>query len=328
MEWSKTAKSQTTPFTTKKNVTPVKPVQRYGSYGQNTGSVNLNQYATKNTGMNDLKAMGFDYSKAYANQQAQAEADAQRSGLNNQLKQVDVGVTSANDRLSRDYFQKYLQQSQTQANRGVTGGMLADQNVRLAMNQQAEMGNVYRDAAVQKNKVQSDLTNVNTAQVAKANQIYNDRLQQGFQNALSQTSSDRQENQAMLGSALQQRGQNLQLDQFNKNLAFSKEQFNKLSAAEKEQFKWAREQFNNISASDKAQMDFAKEQFADNKQWREYAYNNMSATEKAQLSWAKEQYGEDAAWRMYSMQYQGELSMGQYQAELEAYGGGGLDFLP
>lgn len=72
------------------------------------------------------------------------------------------------------------------------------------------------------------------------------------------------------------------------------------------------------------QWEYQKEQEASERAWREYTYNNMSASEKAQLEWAKAQYGEEAAWRMYQLQYEGELSKSQSQAEIDFYKNAGF----
>lgn len=255
-----------------------------------TAAVNLNAYRTNPTTMADLSKQGFDYSRGFAQQQAQALADSQRTGLNTQMKQVDANVRGANDSLSRNSFQQYTNQQQNQVGAGINGGMQADQNLRLSMSRQSALGNMYRDAAVQKSGLQANLGQVDQQRVANENKIYNDRLQQAFQNAQGDTSAKRGENLTLMNAAQQQRGQNIDMDQWQQS-------------------------FNQ-----------GKTEYADSKKWREYAFNNMSASEKASLEWAKQQYGEDAAWRMFEMEYQGELQNSMNQAQIDSYGS--MGFLP
>ncbi|WP_203289857.1 hypothetical protein [Metabacillus sp. cB07] len=309
----------------KKPVTPKPPSP--------TTAIDIEKYRTNNTQLTDLKKQyGLDYSRNFAQQQAQAMADAKRTGLNTQMKQVNENVNGANDALSRNNFQQYMNQAQSQVGAGINGGMQADQNMRLAMSRQAAMGNIYRDAATQKSNISANMANVGKEQVAEENRIYNERLQEAFQNAMADTQARRSENMNLLGAAQQQRSQNINMDQWQKQFAeqqkntkWSQDFSQKNTAFDQ---KMALDQFNEQKKNVSWDQSFQQTQYADNKQWREFQYNNMSASEKAQLEWAKQQYGEDAAWRDYELKYNGELMKGQYQAELDAYSGSALDFLP
>lgn len=268
-----------------------------------TAAVNLNAYRTNPTTIADLTKRGFDYSKGFAQQQAQALADSQRAGLNTQMKQVDANVRGANDSLNRNYFQQYMNQQQNQVGAGINGGIQADQNLRLSMNRQSALGNMYRDAAVQKSGIQANLSQVDQQRVANANKIYNDRLQQAFQNAQGDTAARRGENLALMGGALQQRGQNVGMDQWQKNFDEQKRQW--------------QSSFNQ-----------GRTEYADNKQWREYIFNHMSESERASLEWAKQVHGEDAAWKYFEMKYQGELQQSMNQAQIDFYSNAGLAGIP
>ncbi|MFY0760183.1 hypothetical protein AB1K32_15035 [Metabacillus dongyingensis] len=307
-----------------KKVTP-KPVNPLAQ-------VDVNAYRTKNTQLADLKKQfGLDYSKGYAQQQAQAMADAKRTGLNSQMKQVNQNVNGANDALSRNNFQQYMNQAQSQVGAGVNGGMQADQNLRLSMSRQAAMGDIYRDASVQKSNVAANLANVGKEQVAEENKIYNERLQDAFQNAMTDTQARRGENMNLLGAAQQQRGQNISADQWNRQFREQQQNtdWNQAFSQKNSSFdqQLARDQFNEQKKNTSWDQGFQKTQYADNKQWREYQYKNMSASERAQLDFAKYQFGEDAAWRDYELKYNGEMMKGQAQAEMDYYGSA-LDFLP
>ncbi|MFT8319354.1 MAG: hypothetical protein ABF649_00800 [Bacillus sp. (in: firmicutes)] len=285
-------------------------------------AIDINGYKTKATSINDLsKNYGMDYSRGYAQQQAQAVADAKRTGLNNQMRQVDDGVKTSNDALSRDYFQKYLQQAQGQAGAGLNSGIQADQNLRLNMNRQASLADVYRNAATQKAGLSSQLAAVGNEQAANENQIYNDRLQQAYQNAMSDTSRRQSENQSLLNAEQQQRGQDINSDQWAQSFDKSNEQWDKNFKNQNSQWQ---KSFDTQNSQWQKSFDQQAKEYKDNKAWREYTFNNMSASDKAQFEWTKKTYGEDAAWRMYELEYNGELQKSQNNAQLEYYKSLGL----
>ena len=124
----------------------------------NNSQVKANAAKWQNATIQDLgKKYGFDYSKEYANRQAAAEAQAKTNAINdakrtNQtankqtLKQVDTGIRDANSGLDHSYFQQFLAQNQANVNRGMNAGIAQDSQLRLAMNKQGELADVYRQA--------------------------------------------------------------------------------------------------------------------------------------------------------------------------------------
>jgi hypothetical protein len=158
------------------------------------------------TSIEDLEGMyGFDYSREYAKKQAEAEAqalrnanaDAQRRNSTNKeenLKAIDNNLMNMADALDRNYFNQYQQQRQAQANNGVTGGVQSEQDLRLAMSRQANMGEAYRDANLGIMRENNRFTNddlrlaealglINQQALAREDSLYNERRQQGFNNA-------------------------------------------------------------------------------------------------------------------------------------------------
>ena len=100
---------------------------------------------------------GFSFSRDTARQQAEAEAqalrdanaDAQRRNASQKqenLASIDANLMNMAEGLDRSYFQQMMQQQQNQVNSGLNGGIAADQDLRLQMARQAEMGSAYRDA--------------------------------------------------------------------------------------------------------------------------------------------------------------------------------------
>lgn len=115
-----------------------------------------NAQAYQNQNINDLgKKYGFDFSKDYANRQAETIASGQRNAQQaaqrenqsaNQLNMQRIldDYNGAASSLDKGYFQQFLGQGQNQVNRGINGGLAADQNLRLAMNKQGELADVWR----------------------------------------------------------------------------------------------------------------------------------------------------------------------------------------
>lgn len=100
---------------------------------------------------------GFSFNRDVATQQAEAEAQALRDAnadagrKNESANKLNTGKIDANlmnmaEGLDRNYFQQMMGQQQNQVNGGLNAGIAADQDLRLQMNRQAEMGGAYRDA--------------------------------------------------------------------------------------------------------------------------------------------------------------------------------------
>lgn len=128
---------------------------------------------------------GFDYSRGYAERQGQAIQNAKQSGYNNQLRQIESGVHNAVNNLDHNYFQNALKQQQSQVNSGLNSGIAADQDLRLAMNRQNAMGNIYSNAQNQSAGIQDALAGLDAERLAYVDQLYNDRRQQGYQNTMN-----------------------------------------------------------------------------------------------------------------------------------------------
>lgn len=265
--------------------------------------INFDQYKTQNATIKDLtKKYGIDYSREYAQRQAEAEAQAKRSGLIGQREQIKEGVRNAQDALSRDYFQKGLMSAQSQVNNGINAGLSNEANLRLSMNRQAEMGDIMGQANLADNEVSRGLTDLEAAKQANIEKIYNERLAQAIETIQKDRSLDQAEKQALMNAALQQRGQNIGMDQFNRQLDWDKYQFNNISKTDQTKIDWDKYMFNNMSASDKARLDWDKYMFNNmsayqqaGMDWDKYMFNNMSATDKANLDWSKYQFNNMSA---------------------------------
>jgi hypothetical protein len=290
---------------------------------QNTQPIDFSKLNVEQATIDDIaKKYGFDYSRAYANRQAEAEAQAQKDAVASQQRQNDAtksntlqgiqnNVNNSQQALDRSYFVKGLQQNQDQTNNGINGGIAADQALRLAMSQNAELAPILRDANQQTTAENTRYGNtaldlldklglINKDQIANADKMYNDRLQQGFTNAMQYTQSQRDNNNQLASWLLQQRGQDLGQMQSDATLAENKRQFD---ISQQNQMK---------QAYDTMQMQ--KQQFGTEQAWRQYQYNNMSATDKAQLNKDISQFGQNMAWQKWETQYQAEMALSQAKA--------------
>lgn len=284
------------------------------------------------------KKYGIDYSRDYAKRQAEAEAQARRDAIEAQKRQnaaskdnmmqgIDNSLRNANEAMDKKYFVEGLNMQQDQVNNGLNAGIAADQALRLAMAQQSELAPMYRDAAQARNAEETRFTNeqlnlldamglVNKEALAREESLYNDRLQQGLENAMAYTDAERGYNNQYMQTMLQQRGQDLgRLSDFE-NLQENKRQFN--TRQDWEKYAWS-----NMSAADRAQnqlalqqLDAEKKRFASEDAWRKYTFNNMSASDRARLQADEKQLGKEMAWRKYEMEYMArqnlELAKAQY----------------
>lgn len=148
------------------------------------------------------KKYGFDFSRDYANRQAEALAQAERNAYQNSLRQnqslyeqnlrqIDTGIRNASNALDHEFFQQMLNQQQSQVNTGLNAGIAADQDLRLAMNKQAQLGSVYSQAENARQAELSRYSNealrlrealdlVEKQRQANAEKMYQELLRQGY----------------------------------------------------------------------------------------------------------------------------------------------------
>lgn len=189
---------------------------------------NSTNVKTANSMMNSTvdgisKKYGFDFSRDYASQQAETEAQAKRNTYNNSIrqntstnqttmKQIQDNLSQGNAALDNSFFQTYLQQRQAQANRGINSGISAEQDLRLGMNQQAQMASMYRDAA--------------TARTAEQNRFGNESLR--LKEALGLVEQERAARENALYQELVQRAYDTISQERSYGLELSQSEWNKL----------------------------------------------------------------------------------------------------
>lgn len=157
----------------------------------------------QNSTIDDIaKKYGFDFSKDYANRQAEVAAQAQRNVYNSQgrtndathkttLQRLSDNYDSAAGDLDKGYFQQFLGQRQGQADRGLNAGIAANQNLQLAMNKQSEVADLWKQRntntqeedlryANQSQTISEALAQVEKEKYANAENLYQGLLSKGY----------------------------------------------------------------------------------------------------------------------------------------------------
>lgn len=344
--------------------------QQVNQSTQNYQNSQAAQDASKwqNATISDIaKKYGFDYSRDYAKQQAEAEAqalrnanaDAQRRLESNKktgLQDIDNNLMNMAEELDRNYFQQFLQQQQNQVGSGLNGGIASDQDLRLQMNRQAEMGASYRDANQGRMKINEnfsledlrlaeDMGLIDQKALAREDSLYNTRLQEGFQNLQDErnfyTDLDQQywdRGQTEIDRALRMYQTGLDQQNWFTDFEYGKgrdqvadqqdmRDYNRLIGRDKVSDRQWTDEFNYTKGRDQisdAQWDktfnYNRQVDTRDQAWREYQFKNMSASEKANLQQNAAQFGEDMAWRLFEYEGNQEFQRGQYEAEIGAYG--------
>lgn len=277
---------------------------------------------------------GIDYSREYAKRQAEAEAQARRDAVDSQKRQnstskeemlqmIENNLKGATQSLDQNYFLQGLNQSQEQVNNGLNAGIAADQNLRLAMNRQGEMADIQRDASLGRMQEQNRFTNkeldllaemglINKEALAREDSIYNERLQQGLENAMNLTQMERDQLNQMVQQRMTTRGQDLDRQTAIDQMIQDRNQFDQRLKEDSRQF--------DIDQKARAQQAYnqlqeEKRQFNSEADWRRYTYNNMSATDRAQFNLEKQKWGEELAWRKYELEYSSQMNLSIAQAQ-------------
>lgn len=211
--------------------------------------VNLNQYRTELATIEDIaKKYGFDFSREYAQRQAEVLAQAQRDEIETSRERQQWETERAQQELEHDYFQEYLQQRQALADTGLNAGIAAERDLRLEMNRQYALADILANSQLYNQELDRRLATIAAEEQAYAERLYNERLQQGFANALDYSRFIQSENQWLAQMAMQQRAQ----------------------AVEEA---WREYEFNNMSAAERAKLLADAEKFGMEMAWERYKFD-------------------------------------------------------
>lgn len=170
--------------------------------------VDLNKYRTEMATIRDLeKKFGFDYSRDYAERQAEILAQAQRDAIQTARERADYELQSAQTDLEHDFFQQFREQQQQLVDSGLNAGIAAERELRLDMNRQHALADILANAQLYNQELDRNLSQVERERLAYAEQLYNERLAQAFSQAMDMSRFQQSENQWMAQMAMEQRRQ-------------------------------------------------------------------------------------------------------------------------
>lgn len=284
-----------------------------------------------------------------AKSQAAAEAQAKMDQYNQLLKKIRNQEMSAVNNMDRDYFQRYLQAAQSQTNNGLNAGIAAEQNTRLAMARQAELGDIYQDINAQNFETNNNLARVPVEQLAREHELLTQLEQMGWEREFAEKQLSQADRQFLADLGLRR-------DQFDWEKAINQRDFDYTSFLNDRNFGyqtkrdarrdaeweseqkynrwWEQYQFNNQSAAQRdasslawKQLEEQKRQFNSESEWRKYTYNNMSATEQRQFDEQVRQFGEEMAWNLESLRMTQEFQLGMAEAQYSGTNALASDFL-
>lgn len=240
--------------------------------------VNIDKYKTDMASISDIsKKYGFDYSRDYAEYQAENKFRPKLDDIKSQRERLHYEAERGMEGLEHDYFHQFRGQQQELANQRLNAGIAAERNFHLSREMQDDQAEILAQAQLENQRLDRERATTIREQAMYADALYDERLQQGFENALDYSRLQQQENQFMLDAELRQRNQ------------LSKEQ-------------WREFRFNNMSAAERAKLAQDEAQFGYEMAWRNYEFNNMSEYEKQKLKQDEEQFGMEMAWRKYEME--------------------------
>lgn len=211
-------------------------------------NIDLDAYKTEMATINDIaNKYGFDYTREYAERQAEAVAQAKRAEVETARERSEFETTAAKQDLQQDFFQKYLERRQNLVDVGLNAGIASERNIRLDMNRQDALAEILANAQLYNQELDRDMQTIDAEALAYADKLYNERLQQGFANAMDVSQFRQSENHWQADMAMQQRNQ--QVDEA-----------------------WRQFEWNNMSASEKARLVADAEQFGMNMAWQRHKF--------------------------------------------------------
>lgn len=217
--------------------------------------INPANYQTNPTTIADLsKKYGFDYSRDYAKNQAQVRHQGQIDSITGQRERLEHETESAKTDLQHDYFKKFLQQRQGMADVGINAGIASERNLRLDMSRQNALGDILANSQLRHQDLDRQLATGAKEAIAYEEQLYNERLQQAFQNSMDYSRFQQSENQWRAGMDAQQRQQTV--DE-----------------------RWRSHEWNNMSYAQKQKMIVDAEKYGMDKAWEMHKFEAGMAFE-------------------------------------------------
>lgn len=315
-------------------------------YNNSQAKADANNWASAT--IDDIaKKYGFNYSRDYAKQQAESEAQALRNANEDAKRRnesnkktgnanIDNNLMNMAEGLDRDYFQKMMAQQQGQVSSGLNGGIASDQDLRLQMNRQAEMGASYRDANMGRMKIDESynlddirLTEqgglINQQALAREDSLHNTRLQEGFGNLMTEREMANARDQQEWAKMFSELGRNDGLDQ--QEWARSQDEITRATqdkryATEDGQFQQGFEYNKGQDTIKNGQWDkqFSYQQGRDNMgdyQWSKEFRQGVANDEQGKYQWSKEFNQNKDQQQVQNGQWSKEFAQGKHEFTTE-----------
>lgn len=235
---------------------------------------------------NKYKSMGdlskkynfdLDYSRDYADSQADSKFQGQKDNIESEREEIEQGTEQSQKNIKHDYFNKFREQNQSLSDRGINAGLSSEYNFQLERERQNEVSDVLTEEQKKQQDLDRELGDISRKESMYADELYDERLQQKFDNTMDYKKFQQQENQFQLDMEMRQR--------------------NELSNQ-----KWREYKFNNMSAAEKAKLEQSKQQFGEEMAWKQYEFNNMSKAQKEKLAADTKKHGFEMAWRKHQLE--------------------------
>lgn len=220
-------------------------------------AIDPSKYKTTTATLADLAAKyGFTFKREDAARQAAAEAAAKQKEIDTARMGAQQNERVALSQMDQDFFQQFRAQAQNQVNSGLNAGIAADQDLRMGMNMQNAMGQLKAETATEMFRLNKEQQGIKQEELARTDELYNERLQQMFDNSLALTDSNRANNQQNFDQATEVR-----------NRGYDES--------------WARHQFNNMSYTDWLRYEQDRKQFGEQMAMEKFLEEKRLAQESA-----------------------------------------------
>lgn len=211
--------------------------------------VDLSKYNTNLTTIKQIEQKyGFDFSRNYAEQQAEAVAQSKKDQIETERERLGHDVASSKVDLQHDYFNKFLVQRQQLSNTGINAGIASEKNLQLDMSRQGELADILAGKQLKEQELDRNESTITKEEQAYAEDLYNKRLGIGFDHTMRESKFNQAENQWRSKIAMQQRQK--AVDE-----------------------KWREHQFNNMSYAERVKMAADAEKYGMDRAWEMHKFD-------------------------------------------------------
>lgn len=211
--------------------------------------IDLDKYRTDLTSIRDIeKKYGFDFSRDYAERQAGVVADSKRDEILSQRERLEYETEASKTDLEHGYFNQFLTQRQGMADAGINAGLASERNLQLGIAQQNDLAEIIANQQLENQDLDRQESTITKEEQAAIEQMYNDRLSEGFGMAMDQSRFQQSDNQWRAQMAQQQRNQQVEEA-------------------------WRAHEFNNMSVSEQTKLKADAERYGLEQAWERHKFD-------------------------------------------------------